>query len=90
MSSFAITFLRINGTLTPIDCFCCQVDWAFMPHVGESIEIIKEGPIRPVESVCYDDMGFPTVYLGPVMIDEDEASRLVKTGWQPMQLPLIT
>jgi hypothetical protein len=88
--SFAITFLRINDHLTPVDCLCRQVDWEWMPHTGDSIEIIKDGPIRPVESVCYDDQGFPTVYLGPVMIDAEEASLLLNTDWRPMPLPLIT
>ncbi len=90
VSCFAITFLRINGSLTPVDCLCRRVDWAFLPHTGDSIEIIKDGPIRPVESICYDDLGFPTVYLGPVMVDEEEASQLLNAGWRPMQLPLIT
>ena len=90
MPVFDLTFMRVDRAESPtvVEGFSRRVNWPFLPRERESVEIGNPNYLPEAEMVSYDAEGYPTVYLGRLVLDDLEAAQLRKLGWRVKKLPL--
>jgi DNA polymerase elongation subunit (family B) len=89
MPDFDIAFMRVdrNEDPTVVEGYSRTVDWPVPPREAESLDISAELEPVTVESVGYDSDGYPTVFVGRVVLDDLQAAQLRKLGWRVSPMP---
>jgi hypothetical protein len=89
MPTFDIAFMRVDRDKDPtlVERFVRTVDWPVLPREGEGLDISEGLDSVTAESVGFDFDGYPTVFVGRVVLDDLQTVQLRKLGWRVRKLP---
>lgn len=87
MPLFDIAFMRVDRDEDPtlVEGYSRTVDLSVMPREAEGLDISADLDPVTVESVGYDFDGYPTVFVGRVVLDDLQVLQLRKLGWRVSQ-----
>jgi len=90
MPTFDISLMRVDRDQDPtiVEGFFRTVDWPFLPREGEGIDLGNDCPVT-VESVGFGFDGYPSVFVGRVVLDDLRVAQLRKLGWRVSPLPSV-